>query len=287
MEKVTHLQIFSSTILDGNMNTNAKFFEPGLTKEQIRAQFNQHRIQLGKQYGFDGMHILTPIQKVLPSLDGLSKEAAEQAMKTYESMYPDGSYVRITRERLEQVTDLYDLDIYSDILMIGKELPGIVLAYPVADCPVVLVEDTKQGVVSMAHCGAEYIDRGLPGQMVDSLREEVDSKPCDIRVFIGPHIQKESYIYDGFPKFIRHPDAWGSCITEFRGMIHIDMTSAILKQMALRGISMEKIECSSIDTYRDARYYSHRASSVLQEPEGRFYTGCFYQEEEKVMCKNR
>lgn len=285
MDKITNLQIFSSTIYDGNMNTNPAFFEPGLSKQQIQRRFYQQRMQLGKRYGFHGMNILVPTQKSFPNLDGLNREEQEEAMRKYESQYEDGHYIRITKDKIENVYDLYNCNISADILMIGSELPRIVLAYPVADCPVVFVEDTKKQVVSMAHCGGEYIDRGLPGQIVDSLMEEVDSRPNDLRVVIGPHIHKENYIYDQFPKYIRHESVWDGCLTEIHGAIHIDMTEAIINQMKNRGVSLEQIESSPIDPYLDSRYYSHRASCVLGREEGRFYTGCFYSNDEKVLRK--
>lgn len=113
---------------------------------------------------------------------------------------------------IQGYSDLYDLDIYSDILMVGRELPGIALAYPVSDCPVVFVQDMKNEVVAMAHCGGEYIDRELPYQMVDAIREETDAKMEDIGVYVGPHIQKESYTYDRFPKWIQNYNIWGRSI---------------------------------------------------------------------------
>jgi len=64
-------------------------------------------------------------------------------MKKYNSKYQDGYSVRVTSDMIQEYNDLYDLDIYADILMIGNDLPRVALAYPVADCPVVFAEDTK------------------------------------------------------------------------------------------------------------------------------------------------
>ncbi len=38
----------------GNMNSNAKFFSEGLTREEINQRFLQNRMRAGNYYGFDG-----------------------------------------------------------------------------------------------------------------------------------------------------------------------------------------------------------------------------------------
>ena len=138
---------------------------------------------------------------------------------------------------IEPYEDLYDLDIYSDILMIDSSIPNVALAYPVADCPVIIAEDNKKKVAAMAHCGGEYIDRELPGQLIDSLRQEIDSDPNDIFVYVGPHAQKDSFTYDCFPRFIRNEKNWEDCLEEKNGLIHIDMSKAIIKQLNSRKVS--------------------------------------------------
>ena len=180
---------------------------------------------------------------------------------------------------IEGYEDLYDLDIYSDILMMDSTIKNVALAYPVADCPVVFAEDTKNHVVAMAHCGGEYIDRELPGQVIDSLYEELDSDPCDICVYVGPHAQEQSYIYDGFPKYIQNPQNWGSCLSEIKGMIHINMKKAILKQLEKRKIDLSKIYISSLDTITNPMFYSNNRARLDKEKAGMFYTGCFYNED--------
>ncbi len=267
---------FFSTIANGNMNTNKNFYPEGMTKEEIRKDFNERRIKLGKEKGYPGLKVLTPIQKSRPNLIGKTEEEQKQLMEKYHSKYQDGHYVRITKEMIEPYEDLYDLDIYADILMIDSKVPNVALAYPVADCPVVFLEDTKNEVIAMAHCGGEYIDRELPGQIVDSLLEECNSKPYDIAVYIGPHAQKEHYTYDCFPKFIKNEKNWEGCLTEENGLIHINMDKAIINQLVKRKISLETIYSSKLDTITDPRFYSNNRSYVDQKKAGRFYTGCYY-----------
>lgn len=274
----TNLNQFYSTISHGNMNTDPEFYE-GMTKAEIREDFNRRRIKLGREYNFDGLKILTPIQKSRPNLDGKSLEEQQKLIEKYNSKYQDGHYVRITEDMIELYDDLYDLDIYSDILMIDENLPGIALAYPVADCPVVIAEDTENHVVAMAHCGGEYIDRDLPGQLIDSLYEECDSHPLNISVYVGPHAQESSFTYDCFPKFIKNERNWEGCLTEVNGLIHINMGKAILMQLAQRGVSLENTYVSKFDTITNPIFYSNNRARFDKEKAGRFYTGCFYSED--------
>lgn len=274
-----NLNYFFSTIENGNMNTNKNFYEEGMTKEEIRNDFNLRRELLGKEKGFNGLKVLTPIQKSRPNLAGKTEEEKKILLEKYDSKYPDGHYVRITSDMIESYEDLYDLDIYSDILMMDSTITNVALAYPVADCPVVFAADTKNHVIAMAHCGGEYIDRELPGQLIDSLYEELDSDPCDICVYIGPHAQVDSFTYNGFPSWIQNPNRWESCLSEARGMIHINMSMAIMKQLVERKIDLSTVYASELDTITNPMFYSNNRARFDKTKAGRFYTGCFYQED--------
>lgn len=275
----TNLNYFYSTISHGNMNTNKNFYPEGMTKEEIRRDFDERRIELGKEFNYPGLNLLTPIQKSRPVLNNKTDEEIKLLMEKYNSKYEDGHYVRITKEMIEPYEDLYNLDIYADILMMDSSITDVALAYPVADCPVVFARDNRHDAVAMAHCGGEYIDRDLPGQLIDSLYEEFDSDPRDISVYIGPHAQEASFTYDSFPKFIKNESRWEGCLTEVNGLIHINMSKAILMQLAQRSVALESTYISQFDTITDPRFYSNNRSRFEKEKAGRFYTGCFYGEE--------
>ena len=274
-----NLKFLFSTIENDNMKTNKAFYPEGMTKEEIRQDFNKRRIKLGQDLGYNGLKLLTPIQKSRPVLTDKTDEEIKLLMEKYNSKYQDGHYVKITREMVESYEDLYDLDIYSDILMMDSSITNVALAYPVADCPVIFAEDIKNNVVAMAHCGGEYIDRDLPGQLIDSLYEEYDSNPLDIAVYIGPHAQEANFTYDCFPKFIKNESRWEGCLTEANGLIHINMSKAILKQLAQRSIALENTCISKLDTITNPNLYSNNRARFDKVKAGRFYTGCFYSQE--------
>jgi len=272
-----NLKYFYSTIQDGNMNMDSKFYKEGMTQEEIRHDFIERRIKLGEQHRFDGLKIITPIQKSKPNLEGKTKGERQAFLKKYNQKYPDGHYVRITEEMIEGYEDLSDLKIYADILLIGAELPKIVLAYPVADFPVIFVEDTKNQVVAMAYCEGEHIDRKLHSQMIDAIREETDAKAEDIRVYVGPYAHKENFTYDGIPKWVQDFSVWSRALENKCGYVHIDMELVIRNQLLKQGIDSYNIEFSNLDTITDSRLYSNNQARSHIEKAGRFYSGCFYE----------
>lgn len=275
----TNLNYFYSTIRHGNMNTNKDFYPVGMNGEEIKKDFSERRIKLGSEFGYSGLNTIVASQKMRPNLSGKTEEEKNVLMAKYNSKYEDGHYVRITKEMIEPYEDLYKLDIQADILMMDSSITDVALVHPVADCPVVFARDMKNDVVAMAHCGGEYIDRDLAGQVVDSLYEEFDSNPLDISVYVGPHAQEASFTYDQFPKFIRNENRWEGCLTEVNGLIHINMSKAILKQLSQRGVALESIYVSPLDTITNPNFYSNNRSRFDKEKAGRFYTGCFYSNE--------
>lgn len=273
------LRIFTSTILDGNMNTDKKFYPKDMDKEIIKNNFKLRRELLGIVNGFDGLKIITPIQKQRPNLDEKTSDEQLELVIKYNTSYPDGHYVRINKEMIDGYEDLYDLDIHSDILMIDDSLPRIALAYPVADSPVIFAEDKINNVVAMAHCGGEYIDRELPIQLIEALRQETDILPECINVYVGPHAKKENYTYECYPKFIQNPNNWKDAVIEGKDkLLHINMDKAILDQLYKQNIHLDNIEISDVDTVTNSMFYSNNAGRFNKNKQGRFYEGCFFED---------
>ena len=80
----------------------------------------------------------------------------------------DGSYFEITNDYLEANPDGWS-DISEDILIVTDKTPGVVIGHPVADCPVIVMEDKRKGVTAMAHCSADLIDKKMPMMIADTI----------------------------------------------------------------------------------------------------------------------
>ena len=117
--------------IDGIMSKNPKFYPENYTEEQIRDDFLTTRIKIGKKYGFDGKKIFQALQKT--DINKIN--------------YPDGTYHLITEEDINN-DDLWYVEIPSDILVIEEKHKNIVVGNQMADCPILIVEDRKQGITA-------------------------------------------------------------------------------------------------------------------------------------------
>lgn len=253
------VEVFNSTRIDGPMSENKKFYSDSMTREDIKADLLERRKKLGEKYGFDGTKILVPYQN-LEHHDAGHYEDVTDLMTEITHDDPD--------------TDLWDFDIPCDIMMIRSELKGVVLAYPVADCPVIIA---KAGdTLALAHCGAKEIDRLLPMQVISAVEKHTGIDRSDMIVRIGSCANRHTYVYEAYPNWATS-DMWGTCIEEKEDRFHIDMRGAISLQLRASGI----IDClfNERDTITNLKLYSNYAAHHGDETkDGRFLVGTYFAE---------
>ena len=132
---------------------------------------------------------------------------------------------------------------------------GIFLAVTVGDCMPIYAYDEAKDAIGLAHAGWRGIVQGMPTALVHALIRTFGSRPDDISVHIGPHLQKCHFEIkeDVLPQF--HEES----ISRQDGMIRADLQSMAIKQLVSIGIRREKIESSDECTYCDSqRYFSYR-----------------------------
>ena len=235
-----------------------------LKKTDKSAIFKEHRQQLGADYGFDWGKMFM----------------ADQIHKS-------GTYFTIDKEYVETNPNGWT-DIPEDILMIKKETPGIVIGHPVADCPVIIMTDIKQGITAIAHCSAELIDKKMPMMIADALLDAYQTKDENIFTYVSSCAGSD-WTYDKYPNWATDQKMWESGIEKDKnGIFHINLRNIIDNQLRERKIETGKIKYNEVDTIYDPNYYSNCASSSygLNQPEkyGRNFVGAYY-EESKVKVK--
>ena len=190
------------------------------------------------------------------------------------------SYFEITREYVEANPNGWT-DIPEDILITTDKVPGVAIGYPVADCPVIIMEDIKQGVTAVAHCSAELIDSRLPMMIADALNDAYNTKDEDILVAVGPMAGPNWTYTDLPPKWAHDQNFWinTGAITKENNEFKIDLKKAISSQLKERNVGQEgRTIYSNVDTITDSRYYSNaEASKGKQEKYGRQFVGVVYQ----------
>lgn len=224
-----------------------------LTKSDKNMIFANHRRAFAEANGFDWHKMFM----------------ADQVNK-------NGSYFEITREYVENNPNGWT-DIPEDILIITDEVPGVAIGHPVADCPVIIMEDVKNKVTAIAHCSAELIDKRMPMMIADALNSAYNTKDEDIKVRVsscaGP-----TWTYDKWPGFANDKTIWeDTCaITEWDNEFKINIRAAIAGQLIERGIG-QNVSYDFADTIIDKEYYSNSASRSNPDKYGRQFTGAIYQ----------
>ena len=224
-----------------------------LTKSDKNMIFANHRRAFAEANGFDWHKMFM----------------ADQVNK-------NGSYFEITRDYVENNSNGWT-DIPEDILIITDEVPGVAIGHPVADCPVIIMEDVKNKVTAIAHCSAELIDKRMPMMIADALSSAYNTKDEDIKVHVsscaGP-----TWTYDKWPGFANDKKIWeDTCaITEWDNEFKINIRAAIAGQLIERGIG-QNVSYDFADTIIDKEYYSNSASRSNPDKYGRQFTGAIYQ----------
>lgn len=236
-----------------NLTTMDGLTDKDITREDKSAIFSKHRKELGEAFGFDGAKMFM----------------ADQVDKT-------GSYFEITPEYVEQNPKGWT-DINQDILVITDKVPGVVVGHPVADCPVVMMVDEKNGVAAIGHCSAEMIDKKLPIMIAKAL-EEYGSELDDIEVLVsacaGPN-----WTYDSYPKWATNSEVWKDCIIEVNGEFKIDLRKAIKKQLDSKGL--KNVTFNMDDTITNDLYYSNSEGRIRTCKIGRQFEGLYFNEESR------
>ncbi len=143
--------------------------------------------------------------------------------------------------------------------------PGLALMVLVADCIPVLFYDSKQQVIAVAHAGREGSFLNIAGKTVLRLEKEFNSSPQDIKVFLGPSIQKECYQVNR--KIVRRfKKQWGTKYIYHNTSINLPLLNQ--SQLLKTGVKKENIFFSEICNHCNQNYFSYRRAENNQT--GRF-----------------
>lgn len=231
-----------------------------LTKDDKSMVFREHRKAFAADQGFDWHKMFM--------MDQVNK---------------DGSYFELTEDYVEANPNGWT-DIPEDILIITDKVPGVVAGCPVADCPVVMMSDMKQGITAIAHCSANLIDKKLPMMVADALTQGYGSREENLSIIVGAHAGP-NWTYDSWPNFASDKEFWKDCIVEQDGEFKINLRKALKKQFALRGLENCDTIYNMADTITDSRYYSNAVYRKQPEKLGRHFEGAFYEEEKNVRSR--
>ena len=225
--------IFNSTLEDGIMLNKKKMF-PSLSQEEIDfiCKSNQNRFLDKNNLDYSNLVLID------------QKDSNDTHDNNHN--YEDGKCI-VLHEPTKELQ-------YTDMIMIDKS-SNIILGEMSGDCPIMVAYTDE--LLILSHVGGPYIDRLLPKQVIERLIKN-NINPKDIKVYIGPFIHKESYVYNNYPLWTKSY-VWKDAIEHKEDGYHIDIQKAIEVQLLEFGILKDNIEFSNIDTYSNPNYPSHSA----------------------------
>lgn len=153
--------------------------------------------------------------------------------------------------------------------------PDLALLLPTADCYPVILYDPDNHVVALVHLGWQSTVADLLYKVVRHLSGIYASKPEVLRVYFGPAIKAESYIFA--ESISQETDiAWQPFLRRTEKGVGIDLLGFNLQRLKEAGLKEQHVEVCSVDTALDTRYFSHYRASRSEggEAEGRFATVC-------------
>lgn len=140
-----------------------------------------------------------------------------------------------------------------------------------ADCAPILIFDEAGGMVAAIHAGW----RGVKNQIAINTLEALKGKGLkknSLHVFIGPHIQRQSFEVDE-DVYLQLKDATPAVFTEEWSLIsnynpstkkyHIDLNRQIQLQLLANDIEEENIHVLYYDTVTELKWHSHRRDREL------------------------
>lgn len=171
--------------------------------------------------------------------------------------------------------------------------PGLALMMCFADCVPLIVVDTRQRVVCLAHAGWRGTLAGMANRVVTAMHEAYGSRPDDMLAVIGPSIGPHVYaVGPEVATAFRAAYPTENLIVAVRGSgfgvrapmtdcglsleprtdaTHLDLWEANAAQLRSAGIAVECVHLTRICTFAYGdRFFSHRYAQRYGENEGRF-----------------
>ncbi len=137
----------------------------------------------------------------------------------------------------------------ADALVVAR--PDHAIFLPLADCVGAVIYDPINEILMVSHLGRHSVEQVGGQKSIEYLKQEFDSNPSDLLVWLSPAVGKESYPLHAFD---------GQSLHE-----------VTMRQMVDAGVSENHIEVSHIDTAKSDDYYSHSEFKAgNQSEDGRF-----------------
>jgi YfiH family protein len=137
-------------------------------------------------------------------------------------------------------------------------LKNVSLQIRTADCVPITVKDPIKKVVGVVHAGWRGTEKEIVKKAIDRIILRFNSKATDIKVNVGPAIDKDNYLVrkDIASRFMeKYPDSL-ELVSD--NQWKFDLVGVNIKQLLDVGIQRKNIKNSKISTFNNKKYPSFR-----------------------------
>lgn len=147
----------------------------------------------------------------------------------------------------------------ADIILTDRH--DLTLFMRFADCVPILIHDTRNGIIGVAHAGWMGTLRDVAKVAVEAMKKNYGSNPADIVAGIGPSIGPDHYEIGAdviLQVMQKHGDESELLLKSHNGKIHFNLWEA--NRLSLERMGVGQIEVSGICTAcHTDDWFSHRA----------------------------
>lgn len=238
------LNIFTSTIKDGIMSNNKKYF-PKLTKEEIEIVYNLNIKRFLEGYNLN----LEDAVKLNDKSNKITSRVVSKENKNYK----------------------------DKILLLKETTPNIPIIVETDDDPVIVATAKNEEGITMAAISKatlENLSNNLIHEMTEALMKETNAATFEMTFYIGPCPSKENYIVDDKSKV--EAKIFEKALEENNNKLYLDLRYAIFNELYLEIVDPSNIYFDSTDTVSSSKYFSK-----LGEKSGKQVTCIVFTKEEE------
>lgn len=140
----------------------------------------------------------------------------------------------------------------------------VVLAHRLGDCCPIIILDRKKRALSALHAGWRGMTAGIVGLGILSLQAEYRSHVDDLWIWIGPCVQKDSYLSPNVPVQAQLP-AWKNHIHVREDGFHVDLPGFVFDEALRLGVDETHIINDGRDTFKENTVFFSHSRSVREQ----------------------
>jgi copper oxidase (laccase) domain-containing protein len=137
-----------------------------------------------------------------------------------------------------------------------------------ADCIPLLLYSDELPLLALVHGSRQGLDEKIIEKSIDSYVTS-GCPVASIHAYIGPCIQKESYLLPISIKDQLTHASWPANITKVGEQLSVDISGFAKNELLRLGLLPQNISRSTINTATDTKYYSHYRATRYNQQNGR------------------